>query len=119
MRVGQLVQVRRFDGSDHWIFARVQDPSTRRVQVEHAGNPADGQALIPAAGDLRTREDVQSILAAVQAAPRGRLSDQAIRILGKLDGWLLQYLEPHASLVREQLHTVIVPHYQAILKALG
>lgn len=118
MNIGQRVQIRRCDGVDHWIFAVIEDAATNRVRITHPGNVEHGNAFIAAPADIRTKADVQSILATVQATVRGRLSDAQIRQLAQSDGWLLHYLRPDQSIARESLHKVIVEHYQNILKSL-
>lgn len=133
MNVGDTVQIRRFDGVDHWLYATVQDPATNRVQIAHPGNPEDGKIILAAPGDIRTRADVQALITGAQAivsqAGRLGLSEAQIRQLGALDGFWLSFATPPGGKLTEQqsknlsaqqssLHRLVVNHYQQILKQL-
>lgn len=133
MNLGEKVQVRRFDGVDHWVFAVVQDPATNRVQITHPGNREDGNVLLASSADIRTKADVENILAQVQpilakVGPRGMTAAQ-IRQLAQLDGFWSSFLEPangalteaqskHLSAQQATLHQRVAKHYQEQLKRL-
>lgn len=134
MKINDTIQVRQTDGVDHWVFAKVQDPATNRVIIAHPGNRWDGMTLVVGPSDIRTKADVQRILAGAQAivAKVGRqgLTEAQIRELGKLDEFWLAFCPPadgrlteHQSrLISAQqttLHQNVVPHYQAQLKRLS
>lgn len=119
MKTGDKVQVRRFDGTDHWLYAVVQDAAARRVQITHPGNSEDGKMLLVDATDIRTKGDVLALMSSAQAVAGTRLSDAQIKSLGAQDGWLLQFLQPYTTAAREKLHVTIVDHYQKIANALS
>lgn len=133
LKLGQKVQVRRFDGADQWVFAVVQDPGTNRVQITHAGNAEDGNVLLVADEDIRTKADVEALIPQAQAivakAGRHGLSESQICELGKLDGFWLHFCSPadgrltehqskNLSSVQTSLHQRVVKHYQEQLKRL-
>jgi hypothetical protein len=119
LKNGDKVQIRRFDVTDHWLFAVVQDATSRRVQIAHPGNSEDGKVLLVAAADIRTKADVLSLMTSAQAVAGGRLSDAHLKSLGAQDGWILQFLQPYATAAREKLNAQIVDHYQNIANALS
>lgn len=134
LKLGQRVQVRHFDGADHWLYAVVEDPATNRVRVTHAGNASDGQAFLAADEEIRTKADVEALIPQVQAivakAGRHGLSEPQIRQLGELDGFWLHFCSPadgkltehqsrHLSSVQATLHQRVVKHYQEQLKKLA
>jgi hypothetical protein len=134
MKLGDIVQVRRFDGADHWLFASVQDPATNRVAVNHPGHPEDGKVIVAAGADLRTRADVLNLITVAQSlvtsAGSGGLTDAQLRTLATQDGWWNQFLPrsdgkltEHAiraiSTQRTSLHTFMVRHYTNIAARLS
>jgi hypothetical protein len=125
MTTGDTVQIRQVDVTDYWIYATVIDPATRQVQVKHPGNVEHGAIKIVAAQDLRTKADVQTLVAAAQAMATGaRLTDAQINTLAASDGWFNQFKKLEgksltAAQQREKLQNLIVGHYQSQVKQLS
>lgn len=119
MKKGDIVQVRQTDGVEHWLYAKVLDPDAVRVHVLHPGNHEHRNDLLVDAADIRTKTDVEKLLAVAQTMAGAKLTDDQIRNLGAADGWVLKYLEPEQSQARNTLHTLLVPHYQAQVKQLS
>ena len=133
MNVGDKVQVRRFDGVDHWLYAVVQDPATNRVQITHPGNAEDGKVILASAADIRTSANLQSLITQAQtivsAAGRNGLSEAQIKQLAALDGFWCNFLPPKDGRLTDHqikvltaqqstLHQRVISHYQEQLKRL-
>lgn len=109
-----VVQVRRYDGGEHWLFASVVDPAAGLVEITHPGNAEHGRQYAPDAGDIRTKADVQTLYASavqvIAAAAGRRLTDTQVRTLAASDASLLHFLQP--GVTRESLTTLLPKHYQ-------
>jgi len=119
MKTGDIVQVRQVDTSDHCIYAKVLDPATRLVEVQHPGNRDHGKHLTPAAEDIRTKADLQALITTAQGMAAGKLTDAQLNTMGAADSWVLTFKDPKHSQERDQLNKVIVQHYQAQVKQLS
>lgn len=126
MKNGDTVQIRQFDGTDSWIYAKVIDSNIRLVEVRHPGNPADGKQLVMAPADIRTKADLQALIDACTpivnaASPQHGLSDAQFRQLGALDGFWLQYLNLHEkqNSLKLKVNSAVVQHYQSMMKVLS
>lgn len=113
MKLLDIVQIRQWDGSETWIYAKVLDPVTRQVQIQHPGNAEHGQIKIVAAQDIRTKADVEALAVAAQnvvgATP---LTNDQLRTLGASDGWINQFTKVEHVKERGTLHLKLVKHYQ-------
>ncbi len=134
MKTGDIVQVRRFDGVDHWLYAVIQDPATNRVQIQHPSNAEDGKVLLVPASDIRTKADLQSLIdqvaPIVAKAGQNGLAIKDIRQLAAIDGFWSSFLEPadgkltehhskHLSTQQTTVHKTVLKHYQAMMKQLS
>ncbi len=134
MKTGDIVQVRRFDGVDHWLYAVVQDPAINQVQIQHPSNPEDGKVLLAAASDVRTKADLKTLIdqvtPIVTKAGQHGLAAKDIRQLAAIDGFWSSFLEPvdgkltehhskHLSIQQATIHKTVVKHYQSMMKQLS
>ncbi len=139
MKVGDKIQVRRFDGVDHWVYAIVlatgeDGGGSIRIQIAHPGNREDNAVMLVGPADIRTRADLQNIIDQAQAivakAGRQGLTEAQVRELGQIDGFWLSFVTPtdgrltehqsrHLSAQQTALHQRVVKHYQAQLKNLS
>jgi hypothetical protein len=119
MKKGDIVQVRQTDGVEHWLYAKVLDPDAVRVHVLHPGNHEHRNDLLVDAADIRTKNDVEQLLAVAQTMSGAILTNAQIKNLGAADGWVLKYLEPEQTQARNTLHMLLVPHYQAQVNQLS
>lgn len=119
MNAGDKVQVRQFDGVDHWIYAKVLDPATGLVQVQHPGNVDHEKQIFVPAADIRTKADLEKLLAVAKSMSKEKLTDVHINNLGAADGWVLRFKHVDQAQARNTLHTLLVPHYQAQVNKLS
>lgn len=119
MNKGDKVQIRQTDGVDHWIYAKVLDPTTGMVQVQHPGNSDHEKQLFVDAADIRTKADLEKLLEVAKSLPAAKLTDAQIKNLGTADGWILRFLHVDQAQARNTLHTQLVTHYQAQVKQLS
>ncbi|MBZ5532599.1 MAG: hypothetical protein LAO20_14295 [Acidobacteriia bacterium] len=113
MNAGDIVQIRQTDGVDHWIYAKVLDPVTRLVLVQHPGNRDHDKQQIVAAQDIRTKADVQALLSTAQGMAAAQLTPAQVNTLAANDGWFKKFKQPEQSQAVNSLHTRIAQHYQA------
>lgn len=123
MNAGDKVQIRQQDGGvDYWIYATVINPATNQVQVNHPGNAEHGKVKLMPGGDIRTKADVQALLATAQGlAGNTRITDAQLISLAAADGFFKKFKKPDevpVQAAREKLHQLIVPHYQTQANAL-
>jgi hypothetical protein len=135
-KIGDIVQVRR--GSD-WLYAALLslpaggDMGPARVQIQHPGNPEDGEVLMAYASDMRVKEDVQALIdkvAPIVANPgQHGIGEARIRQLAALDPFWESFLPPsdgrltehhsrHLGTQQTTMHKNVLAHYQNMLKRL-
>lgn len=122
MQAGDTVQVRQFDAVDHWIYAKVLDPATRLVEINHPGNVDHGKQKIFPAGDIRTKADLLALVTTAQGLSTARLTDAQINTLSATDGFFKQFTQSKDASIaklRDSLHTRIVDHFQKQADALS
>jgi|SRR5882672_2688271 len=140
MKIGDIVQVKRFDGGTHWLYAVVQSLPNgpnffpARVQITHPGNAEDGKVVMAQPSDIRTKADVQAILdqmaPIVAKAGQHGIGEANIRQLAALDGFWSGFVSPadgrltehqskHLSTQQTTVHKTVLAHYQNMMKQLS
>lgn len=119
MNAGDIVQIRQVDTTDHWIYAKVLDPASRLVLVQHPGNLAHGTQLVMAAQDIRTKTDVLALLATATPMAAASLTNAQMATLGAADGWIKKFNQPELSQARNTLNLRLVQHYQTQVNQLS
>ena len=105
MKQGDVVQIRRYDGGEHWIYAQVIDPDGGMVQIIHPGNDENGERPVVAPADIRTKAHVGALLdiaRTMNAQNRVAVTQQ----LAQYDAFLNNFMDDN------NLHLRIVQHYQ-------
>lgn len=119
MTQGQIIQVRQRDGVDHWIYARVLNPAINLVEIAHPGNRDHGRQLAVSSADVRTKAEVQALLATAQSLCTGaRLSNAQLNTLCAADSFFAAFKAETHAVPRETLQKYVVQHYEAQIKKL-
>jgi hypothetical protein len=105
VKQGDIVQIRRYDGGEHWIYAQVIDADAVMVQIIHPGNSENGERPVVAAADIRTKADLGALLDTAKTMnAQNRVA--VTQTMAQQDAFLNNFMDD------TNLHLRIVQHYQ-------